>query len=63
MSNIIDYIKWRGDLSFSKSSFNEVDGLIFSMLSRWKSSNSSLVFATYIIGLYERSPRLIKNTK
>lgn len=33
MSNIIDYIKWRGDLSFSKSSFNEVDGLIFSMLS------------------------------
>ncbi len=32
MSNIIDYVKWRGDLSFSKSPFNEVDGLIFSKL-------------------------------
>ena len=33
MSNIIDYIKWRGDLSFSESPFNEVDGLIFTQLS------------------------------
>ncbi|MCQ2533941.1 MAG: DUF2974 domain-containing protein [Clostridia bacterium] len=33
MSNIIDYIKWRGDLSFEASGFNEVDGLLFSLLS------------------------------
>lgn len=33
MSNIIDYVKWRGDLSFKNAPFNEVDGLIFSMLS------------------------------
>lgn len=33
MSNIIDYLNWRGDLSFETSAFNEVDGLIFSLLS------------------------------
>ena len=33
MSNIIDYVKWRGDLSFEDSPFNEVDGLVFSKLS------------------------------
>lgn len=33
MSNIIDYVKWRGDLSFEHAPFNEVDGLIFSKLS------------------------------
>lgn len=33
MSNIIDYIKWRGDLSFEASPFNPVDNLIFSELS------------------------------
>ncbi|MBO7426991.1 MAG: DUF2974 domain-containing protein [Clostridiales bacterium] len=32
MSNILDYIKWRGDLSFSKSPMNEVDGMIFANL-------------------------------
>jgi len=30
MQNIIDYISWRGDLSFRKDPFNEVDNLIFS---------------------------------
>lgn len=33
MANIIDYIEWRGDLSFKVSPFNEVDNLIFSQLS------------------------------
>lgn len=32
-SNILDYIAWRGDLSFEQSPMCEVDGLIFSMLS------------------------------
>lgn len=32
-SNILDYITWRGDLSFEQSPICEVDGLIFSMLS------------------------------
>ena len=33
MSNILDYIKWRGDLSFNQSEFNNVDNLIFSRFS------------------------------
>lgn len=31
-TTILDYIDWRGDLSFKTSSFNEVDNVIFSML-------------------------------
>ena len=33
MANILDYMDWRGDLSFSESPFNEVDNLIFCLLS------------------------------
>ena len=33
MGNILSYIEWRGDLSFAQSAFNEVDNLIFSVLS------------------------------
>lgn len=33
MSNILDYIEWRGDVPLSVSSFNEVDALILSQLS------------------------------
>lgn len=30
MANIVDYIEWRGDLSFKQSEFNEVDNLLLS---------------------------------
>ncbi len=33
MGTLFDYIKWRGDLSFSEAPLNEVDSLIFSLLS------------------------------
>ena len=33
MASILDYITWRGDLSFRQSPFQEVDSLIFSTLS------------------------------
>ena len=33
MDNILTYIKWRGDLPFSKVPFNEVDNLVFCTLS------------------------------
>ena len=33
MANVIDYIKWRGDLSVTQDGFNEVDGLILSRAS------------------------------
>lgn len=38
MSNILDYIAWRGDLPFSAAPFNEVDALILAQLSmmRWE---------------------------
>lgn len=32
MANIMDYLLWRGDLSFREAAFNEVDNLIFSEL-------------------------------
>ncbi len=33
MGNILSYIKWRGDISFAERPFNEVDNLVFAMLS------------------------------
>lgn len=30
MANILDYVYWRGDLSFNKSHFNDIDNLILS---------------------------------
>ncbi|MDF2510633.1 MAG: hypothetical protein K0S04_499 [Herbinix sp.] len=33
MNNILDYIRWRGDLSFEVSPFNEVDNMILAKLS------------------------------
>ncbi len=33
MTNMIDYIRWRGDIPFSFSPFNEIDNIIFAMLS------------------------------
>lgn len=32
MGNIIDYMKWRGDLTFAQDPFNEIDNLILSQL-------------------------------
>ncbi|WP_407426989.1 Mbeg1-like protein [Treponema sp.] len=39
LSTIIDYIDWRGDLSFSISPLNEIDALIFCQLSYMNFSN------------------------
>ena len=33
MSNIIDYIKWRGDLSFDQAPINEIDNIILTRFS------------------------------
>ena len=33
MSNIVDYVKWRGDLSFKVSPMNEIDNLIMARIS------------------------------
>ena len=33
MPNVFDYLEWRGDLSFEQAPLNEVDNLIFCLLS------------------------------
>ena len=33
MGNILDYLDWRGDLTFKQSPFNEVDNLILASFS------------------------------
>lgn len=40
MANLFDYVHWRGDLSFNKSKFNEVDNLVFSQICYVNFSNS-----------------------
>ena len=32
MGNIIDYVDWRGDLTFEQDGFNQVDAVIFSQI-------------------------------
>lgn len=33
MPNVMDYLRWRGDLSFARDPFNEVDAVVFANLS------------------------------
>lgn len=33
MSNVLDYLRWRGDLSFKESGFNEIDAMVLARLS------------------------------
>ena len=33
MMNVLDYIKWRGDITFEERELNEIDSLLFSYLS------------------------------
>ena len=54
MSNILDYLKWRGDLSFANDPLNEVDALILSQLSMLKWENALTEEDSEIVGnLYE----------
>ena len=32
MGNIMDYLDWRGDITFEQSPFNEVDNVILAQL-------------------------------
>lgn len=51
MSNILDYVNWRGDLSFEEANFNEVDNLIFSCISYLDFENIADVedFGDYVL--------------
>lgn len=57
MSNIYDYIKWRGDLSFKSSGFNEVDGMLLSQLTYAPYEDMSF---RYPITLQEAADRISK---
>ena len=35
MSNLMDYLDWRGDLTFREAPFNEVDNLYWHSLYMW----------------------------
>lgn len=61
MSNIIDYLKWRGDISFSQVSLNEIDSLILSRLSYFPFDN--LIDENEQITIEEAYKRFIKNEK
>ena len=55
MQNILDYIDWRGDISFETDGFNEVDNLIFSVLSYLEFDNIVPKGIEYSISLSSRT--------
>lgn len=60
MGNIYDYIRWRGDLTFDKSAFNDIDALILSMVSYLDFNHMSEtttvqnVYLGYLISYYKQ---------
>lgn len=61
MTNIIDYIKWRGDLSFSIDPLNVVDNLIFSQFSYM--SFASLLTPDISLSIQELTPLYLDSMK
>ena len=55
MSNVCDYIKWRGDLSLKQSEFNEIDNLILSRFSYFPFDN--IIKEDEIVTIKELSER------
>lgn len=70
MGNMIDYLNWRGDLTFSQSCFNEIDGLILANLSYvpfenivsspWEEERISLQVASKKFWQEQEEERLMK---
>lgn len=60
MGNIMDYISWRGDLSFEQSQFNEVDNLIFACFSYVNLDEISAVTKQKGIGLKKLTKEFMK---
>ncbi len=55
MANILDYLNWRGDLSFKNSKFNEVDNVIFSRFSYLDYDN--ILDKNEIVSIHELNER------
>lgn len=60
MGNIMDYISWRGDLSFEQSQFNEVDNLILACFSYVNLDGISAVTKQKGIGLKTLTKEFMK---
>ena len=60
MGNIMDYISWRGDLSFEQSQFNEVDNLILACFSYVNLDGISPVTKQKGIGLKKLTKEFMK---
>lgn len=60
MGNIMDYISWRGDLSFEQSQFNEVDNLILACFSYVNLDGISAVIKQKGIGLKKLTKEFMK---
>lgn len=60
MGNIMDYISWRGDLSFEQSQFNEVDNLILARFSYVNLDGISAVTKQKGIGLKKLTKEFMK---
>ena len=58
MSNVCDYVKWRGDLKLEQSEFNEIDGLILSIFSYFPFDN--IIKENEIVTIKELSERFKK---
>ncbi len=61
MANIIDYVKWRGDLSITESEFNEIDSLILNRFSYFPLD--SLIKEKEIVTIKELGKRFEKESK
>lgn len=61
MANIIDYIKWRGDLTLKVSKFNEIDSLILNRFSYFPLDN--IIKENEKVTIEELSKRYQENSK
>lgn len=61
MSNIVDYVKWRGDLDLNSSKFNEIDSLILNRFSYFPLDN--IMKENEIVSINELSKRFEKEDK
>lgn len=64
MSNILDYLKWRGDILFSQDAFNDIDNLILSELCYMDFTDILTPFpSTHDLSLKNAVNRLFKKKK
>ncbi len=50
MSDVLEYLRWRGDLTFERDPLNEADHLVFSVLSYVKMDDLDSVGKTIEYG-------------